>query len=201
MLFNFSIFNIPARRRFVMDWSKKLFLIALLFLGSNTAMSTSPPPPPEQTLEESLVGSSVLIAKGIRFRWIEFGDHAVGSPAREVANRDAVTEGRQWSVILEAEVVSFLHCHVPCQARKKVFITPARSGMEDILNLALNQPMIFIYGEIMSPMRSSYPPELISEWHIRPRKAAVNPWPVSERSRVESALRKMHPNWKLPASK
>ncbi len=181
-----------------MDWYTRLFLFALLFLGSNVVMSNSPPPPPEKTLEESLDASSVIVVKGIKFHWIVFGDAAMGTKAREVDGFEAVNASKGGRVVLEAEVISFLHCDARCKQnrQKKVFITAGRFGMEDMIGLPLNQPLIFIYGEELSPTDTGYPPELLSGWHIRPRKAAVNPWPISERSKVEGALKKVNSNHK-----
>lgn len=186
-----------------MDWSKKLFLFVLILLGANTAMSRSPPAPPEQTLEESLVNSSVIVVKGIKFHWIVYGDAALGTKAKKVDGFETVNASKGGRVVLEAEVISFLHCDARCKQnrQKKVFITAGRFGMEDLVGLPLNQPLIFIYSSELLPTDTYYPPELLSGWHIRPRKAAVNPWPISERSKVEAALKKMHSTRQQPSIK
>ena len=175
----------------------KAFAGAMIILGGSSgfALATSPPGPPPLTIEESLVASSVVIARGVRIHWISPPDTAAGSPPQELAGPNYV-DGHAGPILLEARVEEILHCQMPCPKRDTIFINMNGNGHGiDELKRFVGPPKIYIVRRAIYRMESVYPEMYLKEWNVvlrNTRSSQTNPLSIDERSAVESTIRRMN---------
>lgn len=173
--------------------SSLMVAVAAVVAGANvmSALATSPPGPPPLSLDEALIASSVVVAKGVKIHWIAYSD---GHSPR-VLNGPSYPDSHSGPILLEAEVESLLHCATPCRPKGRIFIDLERFGSRlNQLPDYLGKPLIYIVRKPQYRMEAVYPREFLEKWIVLLRDtrdtsvAITNPMPLSKRAEVEAAI-------------
>jgi hypothetical protein len=147
------------------------------------------PPMSALTMSDLIKRSDyVIIAKGQKIHWIKSGQPI------EVAGPSLPDGGHDGPQLLEAEIVSTLHCIVRCPKAGKVIITlygysgfvgsekRAQDGHE-----LINQEMIYLVQEARFDVEQVYPKQLIGPWNVEVT-AVRTVYPMSAKAEIEKVL-------------